>query len=302
MNDTEPPKAPTSPSQGNARGILVLSLLAALFGSGLLLAWGLDAEQLVAEGTAQVRANAKQTHGAPAAGSEPTNGLDANALLTLEQRLSDAHDRIDDLTAEAEAEAEASDVLAVRVHRFEERLAQGGIGDALVTRLTDLEERLVRAEAAIRQAEAQARAVADAREEQAQLNAAYAGLGAQFSATGMLVRLDETALRFEPGRSSLPVDARQALAPLARFLLDHPEQVALLRGHTDSTGASDANLALAAARAESVREMLMALGVPADRLPMEGVGDAEPIADNGSVTGRQRNRRVDILLRGAAEA
>jgi chemotaxis protein MotB len=291
MTDPKTPEKSSAPGTGNARSVLALTLFAALFGGGLLLAWSLNAGKLVAAGAAQVKADAEEAPSLQAA-----DAAGADALIAMEQRLGDANERIDTLATRTESGA----ALAARIEQVEEQLAQAGESGALAARVAELEDRLAQAEAAA--AGARSRGAADAEDEQAALKAAYTELGAQFSPRGMLVRLDEAMLRFAPGRAELPADAAQALAPLARFLRDHPEQIALLRGHTDSVGNADANLELAAERAESVRELLVELGVPAAQLQVEGVGDAEPIADNSSADGRQRNRRVDILLRDTAEA
>lgn len=291
MTDPKTPEKSSAPGTGNARSVLVLTLFGAMFGGGLLLAWSLNVGNLVADGAAQVTADAEKAPSVQAA-----DAAGANALMALEQRLGAANERIDTLAARTESGA----ALAARIEQVEEQLAQAGESDALAARVAELEDRLAQAEAAA--AGARPRGAADAEDEQAALKAAYTELGAQFSPRGMLVRLDETMLRFEPGRAVLPADARQALAPLARFLGDHPEQIALLRGHTDAVGSAGANLELATKRATAVRAALVELGVPAGQLQVEGVGAAEPVADNGSADGRQRNRRVDILLRDTAEA
>lgn len=65
-------------------------------------------------------------------------------------------------------------------------------------------------------------------------------------------------------------------------------------GHTDSTGSDSYNRALSQKRAESVRRVLVAAGVPADRVTARGHGSKEPVADNTTDAGRVANRRVEI--------
>jgi OOP family OmpA-OmpF porin len=74
-----------------------------------------------------------------------------------------------------------------------------------------------------------------------------------------------------------------------------------VEGHTDSVGTESANLALSQARAEVVKQYLLAQGVPAARLEIVGRGEANPVGSNDTDDGRQRNRRVELINLGSAE-
>ncbi len=70
-------------------------------------------------------------------------------------------------------------------------------------------------------------------------------------------------------------------------------------GHTDNTGVSANNLTLSKARAQSVANALTAIAAktfPAERLEVQGLGDIQPVADNGTEAGRAKNRRVEVAL------
>jgi len=67
-------------------------------------------------------------------------------------------------------------------------------------------------------------------------------------------------------------------------------------GHTDSTGTDAINNPLSIERAASTRDYLVARGVPAGSIRIEGRGSREPVADNNSDAGRAQNRRVEIYV------
>ena len=69
-----------------------------------------------------------------------------------------------------------------------------------------------------------------------------------------------------------------------------------IEGHTDSMGSANANELLGDARAEAVREALIARGIPAERLIAEGFGARRPIDDNSTAEGRAHNRRIEIRV------
>jgi OOP family OmpA-OmpF porin len=66
-------------------------------------------------------------------------------------------------------------------------------------------------------------------------------------------------------------------------------------GHTDSRGMDGFNLKLSQSRAEAVRNYLIAKGISAERLTARGYGEARPVADNNTETGRYKNRRVELV-------
>ena len=74
-----------------------------------------------------------------------------------------------------------------------------------------------------------------------------------------------------------------------------------VEGHTDNIGSEKYNHSLSTQRAYAVKEYLVARGVPEDRLGTIGHGENEPVADNSSDIGRQRNRRVELINLGSIE-
>lgn len=74
-----------------------------------------------------------------------------------------------------------------------------------------------------------------------------------------------------------------------------------VEGHTDSIGSTKYNHSLSTQRAEAVKQYLVSRGVPPDRLGTIGHGENEPVADNSSEIGRQRNRRVELINLGSIE-
>jgi outer membrane protein OmpA-like peptidoglycan-associated protein len=105
--------------------------------------------------------------------------------------------------------------------------------------------------------------------------------------------------QFAFGKTELIRGTESALEPVARFLVEHPDWTALIEGHTDNVpvrpgGQFPSNYELSLARAQSVREVLIGLGTPADQLMARGYGDERPVASNATAEGRSMNRRVDV--------
>lgn len=115
----------------------------------------------------------------------------------------------------------------------------------------------------------------------------------------LLVHFDNDVL-FAVDSSVVDSDGRGALQDLAGVLDEYPKTAVIVQGHTDATGSEEHNQNLSERRASSVRNQLVNQGVDPDRLATMGFGESSPVASNDSESGRQQNRRVDILLRAKA--
>ncbi|KQP22481.1 OmpA family protein [Pseudorhodoferax sp. Leaf267] len=150
------------------------------------------------------------------------------------------------------------------------------------------------AELARSQAQQQGAAAQAAQARVARLQQEMAALQAQQTERGMVLTLGDVL--FDTGRAELKPGAFATLDRLAQFMRDNPERTLDIEGHTDSTGSDALNLALSQQRAESVRGALVARGVDGGRIVTKGLGKAVPVASNDTGEGRQRNRRVEIVI------
>jgi outer membrane protein OmpA-like peptidoglycan-associated protein len=107
---------------------------------------------------------------------------------------------------------------------------------------------------------------------------------------------------FDVDQATLKPGAMQNLFRLVTFLKQYPDRGVLVEGHTDSTGSDTYNLSLSEQRAESVRSFLTQNGIGAARVLARGYGKAYPVAGNDTSAGRQRNRRVDLVILRAGES
>jgi OOP family OmpA-OmpF porin len=105
------------------------------------------------------------------------------------------------------------------------------------------------------------------------------------------------AIRFGQSSVELSEAALPLIDRLAEFAYDCRDQDIAVVGYTDATGPAEWNLQVSAARAQAVAALLIQRGVSADRLIVEGRGSQAPLADNGTVQGRARNRRIEFELR-----
>lgn len=107
-------------------------------------------------------------------------------------------------------------------------------------------------------------------------------------------------LVFASGKAVLEAGDYASLTELAAWLKANPAVMVTLVGHTDATGSLAANTALSRARAEAVRARLLDLGVEAARVGAEGAGYLAPRDTNQTAEGRQRNRRVEVVVTSVA--
>ena len=124
-------------------------------------------------------------------------------------------------------------------------------------------------------------------------------LHAERTARGLVVTLEDVL--FEVNGADLQPGTQVELLRLVEFLKGNPDRKVLIEGHTDSIGDSEYNLQLSLLRAELVQSFLVGNGLPADRLTAIGYGETRPEAPNDSATGRQQNRRVEVVILDAGE-
>ncbi|MBM4131482.1 OmpA family protein, partial [bacterium] len=86
------------------------------------------------------------------------------------------------------------------------------------------------------------------------------------------------------------------LTDLAATLNKYADTEVLIEGHTDATGSDESNLTLSRNRAQSVANFLESLQVAPTRFTIMGYGEAQPIADNETESGRAANRRVELAI------
>ncbi|MEO4046041.1 OmpA family protein [Pseudomonas sp. CAU 1711] len=127
-----------------------------------------------------------------------------------------------------------------------------------------------------------------------QLQRQLALLNARETERGLQITLGD--LLFASGRSALRGGSADNLDRLASFLQQNPERDLLIEGHTDNVGSDQANQDLSQQRAETVRSYLQGRGVAANRLTASGKGEHAPVASNDSESGRQMNRRVEVII------
>jgi outer membrane protein OmpA-like peptidoglycan-associated protein len=118
------------------------------------------------------------------------------------------------------------------------------------------------------------------------------------SARGLIVSMSDVL--FDTGKYSLKPGAREKLAKVAGILLSYPGLNIAVGGYTDNVGGNAMNQTLSENRAGSVRDYLVQQGVATGSVSATGFGNSLPVATNDNATGRQQNRRVELLVSGEA--
>lgn len=157
------------------------------------------------------------------------------------------------------------------------------------------------AEAAQRQAEASQQEAAmsqqqarDAEMRASELETQLEELNAKKTERGLVITLGDVL--FDTNKAQLKSGSARSLQKLADFLKQYPQRKARIEGYTDSTGGADYNQALSERRANAVRTSLVDMGISNDRISTHGYGEDSPVATNDTASGRQLNRRVEIIL------
>ena len=104
-------------------------------------------------------------------------------------------------------------------------------------------------------------------------------------------------VQFEPNGNRLAAGAEAVLTEMRAALAVLPAAEVVITGHTDRVGSVEANDRLSLARAEAVRDILAAAGVPRSAMSVAGRGEREPVVPTADEVAEARNRRVEIKIR-----
>lgn len=111
---------------------------------------------------------------------------------------------------------------------------------------------------------------------------------------GLVAYLSDILFDFD--RASLRPGAEQKIADVAKLIAKYPYKQILIEGHADNIGPDAYNLELSKRRAETVRQAMIGTGIPAGRVESKGFGKSRPMVSNDTPEGRQRNRRVEVVI------
>ena len=116
------------------------------------------------------------------------------------------------------------------------------------------------------------------------------------SARGLIVNMSDVL--FDTAKFSLRPGAREKLAKVAGIVSGHAGLKLEVEGHTDSVGSDEYNQQLSEQRGAAVRDYLTSQGMPSGSISSRGLGEGHPVASNDNASGRQQNRRVEIVVSG----
>ena len=118
------------------------------------------------------------------------------------------------------------------------------------------------------------------------------------TARGLIVNMSDVL--FDLNKATLRSGAKLRLAKVAGIILAYPDLRLEIDGFTDNTGSPGYNQALSEKRAAAVQEFLVSQGVTANNVSIKGFGQQNPVATNATASGRQMNRRVEVVVSGTA--
>ena len=192
---------------------------------------------------------------------------------------------IDNARRENQALAQEKSENEIRLAEMEEEMS------ALDERLGGATEERA---ALVQRLEAQARV----KEQFEKVEKMFSSSEARVFREGNSIILRLVGLTFDSGNAQIGQDKFDLLAKVEKAIDVFPRSELIIEGHTDSHGGDDANQKLSQTRAEAVQQyMVNAMRIPTYRLIATGYGETRPIASNETESGRQHNRRIDIVIR-----
>lgn len=243
---------------------------------------------------------------------EAVQAAEDSRLITI--RKIKAEDEAKQAAAKKQAEEQAQQAqsaAAAAQAQAQQQAAQRAQAEAAAQ---EAAARAEQAKAARQAAEAQAQAAqqqANAARQQAAAAAAQAAqmrerlrqqlnqvLQTRETARGLIVNMPDVLFGFN--KYNLKPEAREKLAKVSGILLAYPDLKMQVEGYTDSVGSDAYNQTLSEKRADSVRDYLTSQGVSNNNITAQGYGKSDPVASNATASGRAKNRRVQLVVSGAA--
>jgi len=188
-----------------------------------------------------------------------------------------------------------------------QRLNQNAAEDSV--RLADLEEELRALDQRLGGATAERAALVQrlaaqdrVREQFAQVEKMFTSNEARVFRQGNTIILRLVGLTFDSGASQIRSNNFNLLEKVEKAIDVFPRSELTIEGHTDSHGGDEFNQKLSQERANSVQQyMINAMRIPSYRLIAVGYGETRPVASNETAPGRERNRRIDVIIKPTAE-
>lgn len=133
--------------------------------------------------------------------------------------------------------------------------------------------------------------------QEAKLRQKLEGAGVSVTRNGDNIILNMPGnLTFDTDSTTVKSSFRPVLDAVSEVLKEYKSTMIQVAGHTDSTGGDRYNMMLSQQRAQSVANVLGGYGVEQVRMDTVGFGETQPIASNGTASGREQNRRVELTL------
>lgn len=102
-------------------------------------------------------------------------------------------------------------------------------------------------------------------------------------------------IRFDINKATIKPESMGAINKIYKLMIKKPELNFSVEGHTDADGDEASNLKLSKARGKAVMDLLVSMGISADRLKYNGFGESKPIDSNSTNEGKANNRRVEFV-------
>jgi outer membrane protein OmpA-like peptidoglycan-associated protein len=258
-----------------------------------------EARVMAVKQAAEDQANAASlTEKKAAAEREAKARADAAAETLRRQEADQARAQAETAKADAERMKQQAEQAAQEAARQRQE-AEAARAAALAQQQAAVEQQ----KAAEAETEKARQAAAQAEKEKADLRAQLLAqlnsiLQTRDSARGLIVNMSDVL--FDTGKFTLKPGAREKLAKISGIVLAHPGLNLQIEGYTDSVGGDEMNQQLSERRADSVRDFLAEQGVSGSAMAARGFGKSQPVASNDTADGRQRNRRVELVVNGEA--